>query len=80
MARARVISALALLFVLAIATVVAADESCDATRGSCAADAAPEESPADVAKLRGLPLVLWLNLDADADRRGHMERMFDRWN
>ena len=45
MARARVISALALLFVLAIATVVAADESCDATRGSCAADAAPEESP-----------------------------------
>ena len=82
MARAWVISALALLLVLATANVVAADESCDATRGSCAADAAPEdeESPADVAKLRGLPLVLWLNLDADADRRGHMERMFDRWN
>ena len=30
-------------------------------------------------KLKGIPPVLWLNLDADMHRREHMESQFKHW-
>ena len=32
-----------------------------------------------VFKLKGLPKIYWLNLDADVDRREYMEKQFDYW-
>ena len=30
-------------------------------------------------KLKGLPQIYWLNLDADTHRREYMEKQFDYW-
>ena len=30
-------------------------------------------------KLKGIPPVLWINLEADTDRRKHMEDQFTEW-
>ena len=31
-------------------------------------------------KLKGIPSIYYLNLDSEVDRRGYMEKQFDKWN